>query len=245
MMNIEPALPKKTLGRNKWTDQEVDTLMSMAAEFADQQKRIRWREIAAATGHHESSCALKYHTIRSRAAGRLARELIDADQAAKQAVNAIKPVRPTSAGAYPVWSADEDARLLKACDGDAVQGIKAWQALAETFPGRSFYAVRQRYLSLRNQPAGIVRDRDRMSRPLRPQKRAPAGIKAHPEPLPQAEYATITAAFFRDPPPGRSALDKMRAGIAEDHPLPSRYHTRWEAAQASRPKITLATEPMR
>lgn len=241
MTSIEPALPKKTIEHNRWTEREVEILMSMASVFTDKGKRIRWREIARETGHHESSCALKYHTIRSRAAGRLARELIDAELAVK---DPVRKGRPVAAGPYPVWTQDEDDRLLKACAGDAIQGIKAWQELAEAFPGRTFYAVRQRYLSLRNQAAGIVRDRDRMSRPIRPQKRAPAGIKAHPEPLPPAEYETITSAFFKDPPPGRSALDKMRAGIV-DEALPDRYHTRWEAVQATRPKITLATEPMR
>lgn len=244
MSSIEPALPKKTIEHNRWTEREVEILMSMASVFADQGKRIRWREIAQETGHHESSCALKYHTLRSRAAGRLARALIDADLAAKEAIESIKPVRPVSAGAYPVWTTDEDARLLKACDAGAVQGIKAWQKLAESFPGRTFYAVRQRYLWLRNQAAGIVRDRDRNARPLRPKKRPPAGVKAHPEPLPYFEYATVTAEFFKDPPPGRSALDKRNAGIVDDA-LPDRYHTRWEAKAANRPKITLATEPMR
>lgn len=237
MSNIEPALPKKTIEHNRWADREVEILMSMASVFVDQGKRIRWREIAAATGHHESSCALKYHTLRSRAAGRLARALIDADLAVK---DPLRHGRVATSGGHPVWTSDEDARLLAACDGKGISGAAAWQKVAEGFPGRSYQAVRQRYVTLRNYAAGGVRDRDRNSRPTRP----PAGMKHHPDPLPAAEYQTITSAFFKDPPPGRSALDKRRAGIA-DEPLPDRYRTRFEAVQANRPKITLPTEPLR
>jgi hypothetical protein len=237
---IEPALPKKTLGRNSWTKGEVDILMSMAAEFTDQGKRIRWREIANATGHHEKSCALKYHTLRSRAAGCLTRDLVDADLALKDPVT---PTRPTTAGAYPVWSADEDARLLAACQGKAISGNAAWQKIAEGFPGRSFCAVRQRHLTLRQRADGIERDRAYRTR-AKPQIRTVPDRKNKPDRPQRAEHLTLTSALLGDPLPGRSALDRRRAGIGDDE-LPSSYHTRWESRIANRPKITLATEPMR
>lgn len=232
---IEPALPKKRIERNNWTHKEVDTLMSMASVFTEKGKRIRWREIAAATGHHESSCALKYHVVRSRAAGRLTRDLVDADLAVKYPVK-----RPTSAGAYPVWTADEDARLLTECHGRVIQGHAAWREIAEGFPGRSFYAVRQRYLTLRNHAAGIVRERDHRARPVRSVKRGPVKKQAPPKPQPTFEYETLTAAFFRDPPPGRSALDNRLAGISDPPAVDRRT-----AHLGYRPPITLATEPLR
>jgi hypothetical protein len=212
-----------------------DILMSMAVTFTDEGKRIRWRQIADATGHHESSCALKYHVIRSRAAGRLARELIDADLAVK---DPVKPATPAYGGkGYPVWTEDEDARVLAACLGEVIKGNAAWQKIAEGFPGRSLQAVRQRYVTLRNHAAGIVRDRDRDSRPV---KHVPVKTDPRPARLPAFEYQTLTSAFFKDPPPGRSALDKQRAGIVDEPFVDYR-----KALEHRFPKITLATEPMR
>ena len=232
----EPALPKKTIERNKWTPREIDILMSMAAEFTDQGRRIRWREIANATGHHESSCALKYHTVRSRAAGRLARELIDADLAIKDPVKPVKT--PYGGKGAPVWSAEDDVRLLAACQGKIISGEAAWRKIAAGFPGRSFLAVRQRYLTLRKHADGILPDRDTMSRPIRPDKRQPVPTRS--ERLSAADHPTITAWFFRDPPPGRSALDKRNAGIVDPpDPVDRRIVHRPMAP------ITLATEPLR
>jgi len=236
-MSIEPALPKKTIEHNRWTEPEIDILMSMASVFTDQNKRIRWREIASATGHHESSCALKYHTVRSRAAGRLARDLIDADLAAKD--QPVKPAKaPYGGKGAPVWSAEDDVRLLAACQGKIISGEAAWRKIAEGFPGRSFLAVRQRYMTLRKHADGILPDRDRMSRPIRPDRRQP--VLNRSERLSAIDHTTITAAFFKDPPPGRSALDKKRAGIVDPPDPVDRRIVHRPMAQ-----ITLATEPMR
>lgn len=148
-------------------------------------------------------------------------------------------------GAYPRWTKEEDDRLLSICSGRQIARVAGWEKVAEEFPGRSAVAVRQRYLELRNRAAGIVRTRVRSSQAevtlLRPPVKRDHPV---PAPLPPVEYTTLTAAFFRDPPPGRSALDKMRAGITDDD-LPHDYRTHAEARMANRPKITLATEPMR
>lgn len=234
----EPALPKKTIEHNKWTEREVGILMSMASEFTDQGKRVRWRKIAAATGHHESSCALKYHTIRSRAAGRLARELIDADLAANN--HPAKPVKaPYGGKGAPVWSAEDDVRLLAACQGKTISGEAAWRKIAEGFPGRSFRAVRQRFLDLRNRAAGIKSERAFRSR-ARPQLRTTAEKRMAFVKPPPPQHLTLTSALFGDPPLGRSALDKMRAGIVDaPDPVDRRIVHRPVAP------ITLATEPMR
>lgn len=287
---IEPALPKKKLGRNKWTEAEVDTLMSMAAEFTKQNKRVRWREIAAATGHHESSCALKYHTLRSRAAGRLARELVDADLAAKHTGKPQPPVIIASPSGTRRWTAEEIA-LLEKLHNDGL----SWSAVADRLdrtegscatklsdirrarakvtgdpPLKARIAWREEdvaeVIRLRevermvwadidrrlNRPAGsscckyesLRRGREQVSKHGGGGRIDFAELGREREARRSLAHPTLTAAFFGDPLPGYSALDKRLAGIADDS-LPPAYHTRFEGAQASRPKITLATEPMR
>ena len=151
-----------------------------------------------------------------------------------------KPAQ-TFRGAYPCWTKDEDDRLLSICSRAPIKGIEAWQKVVDEFPGRTLVAVRQRYLVLRNLAAGIVRVRTRPAKPKGRQIRSPFKPIAMPPAPPPVEYKTLTAAFFRDPPPGRSALDKRNAGIGDD--LPPSNHC--EVYYASRPKITLATEPLR
>lgn len=226
----EPALPKKHLKRKVWTDSDVSTLMVMADKHTSQGKRIRWREISYVLDREPTSCAVKYHTVRSLAAGRIARDLIDADLAARD------PVK--HAGAYPKWSAEEDAKLLAACKGNIIRGEASWVKIAEGFPGRSFYAVRQRYLTLRNQIAGVVRDRDRKSRPIVPRKRAPVVARFQPVPASRAAHKTLTSALLGDPLPGRSALDRKRAGIVDEVVVDHR-----NASILNRPKITLPEVP--
>jgi hypothetical protein len=73
---------------------------------------------------------------------------------------------------------------------------------------------------------------------LRRARRKEALLSASDKP---SEHLTITASVLGDPLPGRSALDKKRAGIVENLP-PSNHR---EVYFASRPRITLATEPLR
>lgn len=118
------------------------------------------------------------------------------------------------AGSYPTWSPDDDARLLARCAARQVKGEQAWRAIAEHFPGRSFFAVRQRYLILRMKAAGIARNRKRKSRAVKGRKRfAPTASPLQLRPL-LPEHKTLTAAFFGDPLPGRSALDQKRSAQA-------------------------------
>jgi hypothetical protein len=116
-------------------------------------------------------------------------------------------MKQTTAGTYTCWSSKEDARLREICAGRIIRGHAAWQQIAEDFPGRSFYAVRQRWLTMRMEAAGIKRERHPRQRPPREQKRVMPG-PAVPERLPLVDHKTLTAAFFGDPLPGRSALDK-------------------------------------
>lgn len=118
------------------------------------------------------------------------------------------------AGPHPFWSAEEDKRVLELCQH--VSGEQAWREVAERFPGRTHYAVRQRFLTLRNRAAGIKRERTDSERPIRTQKRtivgaAPIVLQTPPDLPPPA---SLTAFLLGDPLPGRSALDQKRGGIA-------------------------------
>lgn len=194
------------IDRKQWTSAQVEALLSAAIKFTDRNELIRWVEIAPVTGHSGKSCASKYHQIVSRVEGPLTRELIDAELARSDRV--MPSGKPKTRGAYPLWTGEEDARLLAACESRSVLGTEAWQKISADFPGRSMYAVRQRYLVLRNLAAGIVRQRVRSERPKRLRVRMPVKPEAIPPRLPPVEYKTLTAAFLGDPPPGRSALDK-------------------------------------
>lgn len=110
----------------------------------------------------------------------------------------------------PVWSSEEDETLLSACRGTMVSGDAAWQKVADLLPGRSFTAVRQRIITLRNKARGILRDPDRKDRPLKRKKSLAAeAVLSPPVSLPQ--HRTLTAFLFGDPLPGRSALDQKRS----------------------------------
>lgn len=118
-----------------------------------------------------------------------------------------------TAGAYKVWSEEEDRQLLDATRERAIRGDHAWHVVSEDFPGRSMEAVRQRYLNLRNASAGIERDRHPQPRKVktRRERTMPAEKIAIAKP---PEYTSLTAAIFGDPRPGRSALDQKRSAAS-------------------------------
>jgi hypothetical protein len=181
----EPALPKRRVTLKKWAPEEVDILVARADAYRNKGKRVRWRAIAAETGHHESSCTQKYHQLRKRAADLAARAEIDRRLAEEERKVVLRPPEPRHV----------------------------------PLPVR----VQNPEVGVGTSTAKLVMD---------------AQLRA------RIEVQGITAGLLGDPMPGRSALDKMRAGIVDDPLLPA-YHTRFEGAQASRPKITLATGPLR
>lgn len=173
----EPAIPRTRIKRYTWTEEQIEILMRKASWYTNRGMRVRWRKIAALTGHHENSCSLKYHLLRKNAEAIEERARIDAENArlAKQIRTQVKPVP------LPVRVID-----------------------AEHSRGGSFRLQVDAELRARIGEQGV------------------------------------TAGLLGDPPPGRSALDKMRSGIVDEPFIDSR------AAQMSRyAPITLATEPMR
>jgi hypothetical protein len=118
-----------------------------------------------------------------------------------------------TAGAYKCWSAEEDERLLALCHGKVIHGEEAWWQIAEGFPGRSRCAVQQRHLTLRMRAAGIKRSHPPRPRPISSRERKMPDDTPPPRPVFLQHY-DLTAAFFGDPLPGRSALDQKRGASA-------------------------------
>jgi hypothetical protein len=112
-----------------------------------------------------------------------------------------------TAGAYPVWTSQEDALLLELCRDRIIRGDHGWNNISQHFSRRSMVAVRQRYLILRNRAAGVERDRH-----PKPRDGTKGRERRMPEPAytppPVVSHTSLTAAFFGDPLPGRSALDR-------------------------------------
>lgn len=121
-------------------------------------------------------------------------------------------------GAYPIWTAEEDARLIEICAAASVQGIAAWRAVAEEFPGRSYFAVRQHYLTLRQKAAGVTRTR-RKERPAPERSRQMPASVPSASTIPATEHLSLTAALCGDPLPGRSALDQKRCTQTNRRPI--------------------------
>ena len=109
----------------------------------------------------------------------------------------------------PNWSVSEDSLLLEICKKRRPFGKAGWIRAAAEFPGRTAEALRHRFTTLEKHSKGIVRKR--AVRPDRPPRRYPKRVYTMQEPtIPAAlpEHTSLTAAFFGDPLPGRSALDR-------------------------------------
>lgn len=171
--------PKKRIKRQKWTDAEIAQLLKLVDGFKARGLRPRWREIAAATGHHDNSCVVKYHSIRSREADLAARKEIDQKIAAAEARPLFKTPVPHDVPMKPRVQNPEFGR-----------GTSTWRLQIDA-EMRSRIAVRG-----------------------------------------------VTGGLLGDPMPGRSALDRRRAGIV-DPPPPIDHRT-----AKLPPKVTLATDPM-
>jgi hypothetical protein len=119
-------------------------------------------------------------------------------------------------GPYPAWTDAEDRRLLDKLDGRQGVGQEFWIEFAAEFPARSFYAVRQRYLTLRQKASGLPpKPRVRHTHPVKSQKhRRFTGQEPVVAVPPQPPHETLTAFLCGDPLPGRSALDQKRSASA-------------------------------
>lgn len=99
------------------------------------------------------------------------------------------------------WLAADVVQLINLRD----VGKLSFPAIAELFPGRSKKDCANKYYLEQARHANTARvpvERRRTKEEIVAGRQQPAGLP---------EYTTLTAAFFGDPTPGRSALDKIRA----------------------------------
>ncbi len=115
----------------------------------------------------------------------------------------------TAPPGWAKWCGADDERLLALCREPPV-GNDAWCALAKIFPGRSAFACRQRYFTLRRLARGEASPARIIARkPPDGSSSAPAvDIEASLRAASQLRHASLTAAILGDPLPGRSALDR-------------------------------------
>lgn len=101
------------------------------------------------------------------------------------------------------WSYPESTKLLKAC-GDRSIPRTEWMAIAASLGGtRTVAACKQQLAKLR------ALDRRKKNQVKADARRAEMQAPPAPHALPQ--HASLTAAIFGDPLPGRSALDQRRS----------------------------------
>lgn len=118
--------------------------------------------------------------------------------------------RPKGSTKRDCFSNEDTARIMQLRDE---RGL-SWPDIAKQFPEKTQVQIRNRYHTRlayeKHKESGVL---------------SPSSFHEHRDPGAEAEalrqracvpeYATLTASFFGDPRPGRSALDKRRAGIVD------------------------------
>lgn len=103
----------------------------------------------------------------------------------------------------PHWSPAEDAQLPAIGDVPRRMTREHWQAIAEQVGNnRTWMACRQRYLDLRR------KEHHRAGRKANGRIDRRTVMQEPPSAAALPRHTSLTAAFFGDPPPGRSALDR-------------------------------------
>jgi Myb-like DNA-binding domain len=112
------------------------------------------------------------------------------------------------------WTEADDALLSQLCEHQSTALLHPnWHEIAKHFEGRSWLACRQHWLRLRRGASGAA-PRVRMTE-WRANGRISKAAKTRMQPPPAAlpSHTSLTAAVLGDPLPGRSALDRKRAGV--------------------------------
>lgn len=93
---------------------------------------------------------------------------------------------------------------------------RSWDNIAKSFPGRTADACKQLHNIMLREAQGLFRPKVSEPRKVNGRIHRTADdvrlMAERPAPLP--EYTSITAEFFGDPRPGRSALDRLRSGMS-------------------------------
>lgn len=109
------------------------------------------------------------------------------------------------------WTETENAYLMSTCGKRSSISDHEWPAIAKGMgTNRTPDGCKQQFHKLRRTAKGIApkaRIRRRKTE-IVADMQSPLDLDTLPQ------HTSLTAAFFKDPLPGRSALDQMRAGLA-------------------------------
>lgn len=212
--------------RHKWTKAEEIDLMAQKANGETD------KYLAAHFNTTRAAVANKYERLLAKTRDA---ELTRKAYAGKPQKQKSEPRAVTQAyqrnGAR--WTPEDNATLVSDADAGidfADIGIKLnrtrWACKVQ-------YGCLKRGTSSRGVPIGLTIPTKKTTRELALE--AAAQVRKHP-----VSYDSLTSEFFKDPPPGRSALDRKNAGIADARRCPPAPDLR---SGIRMNPITLATRP--
>lgn len=217
----------------RWTQLQCDLLFSMRKDGKSR------AEIAAAIGVSIGSADVKYNKLKSARAAR-------AKLAAVGVVVSEGDVRPSGrrharGKPSPRWSVEHNLYLIAETERSV-----PFETIGQAI-NRTRWACKVQYHALKSGRArGVAAKTPPAAAPAGRPTQPPTARLMHTSALvTDAELRSriqsqgITAGLLGDPPPGRSALDQLRAGGVEQ---PQRIDYRTVKLG---PKVTLATEPLR
>ncbi len=205
--------------RRMWTKEDRDLLLEMKAG------RRPGKQIAAHFGVSVRAIDIQYERIR-HPEFKLKRELNRKYKTRPGLKGTWRPKPKGSLRSGDRWTEQENETLLARGDKGEEFG-EIGQAL-----NRSRWACKIQYHALKRGAAKIPSEDKRFKT-----SREITDLRIREIIANRPEHKSLTAAFFGDPLPGRSALDQIGARITEQQ-FDKRYSD-------YRPRITLATEPLR
>jgi hypothetical protein len=202
----------------RWRKEDAALLLAM------KRQKVSRRKIAKHFGVTIHACDMK--VVRLRAAAKAA---ANGERPKRQPAGQSRPERRTQPA--PVrWSQAENDELVRRADaGEPFESIGADL-------GRTRWACKVHYHAIKRGTAATI-DAPPVGKKATQRQEAAAAARHARESAQQ--HQTLTAELFGDPLPGRSALDRLRAGIVDEPDVDRRPVHRPVAP------ITLATEPMR
>jgi hypothetical protein len=207
--------------RKIWTDQDRALLLKMKGE------RIPGKHIAAHFGVSVRAIDIQYERIR-HPEFRLKRKLVRQYKDRPGIKGTWRPKPMGSLRSGDRWTKEENQTLLTRGDkGDEFGEIG-------TTLNRSRWACKVQYNALKRGSAKSPSEDQRFKT-----SRETIDLRIRETLANRPQYESLTAAFFGDPLPGRSALDQIATHSDERQFAPDKRYSDF------RPSITLATEPLR
>lgn len=206
------------MSNKRWSKEDAELLLAM------KRQKVARRKIAAHFGVTVHACDMK--VVKLRAAAKAA---ANGERPKRQPAGQSRPERRTQPA--PVrWSQAENDELVRRADAR-----ETFEAIGAAL-GRTRWACKVHYHAIKRGTAAAIAAPPARKKATQRQE-ATAAARQFRETAPY--HSTLTAAFCGDPLPGRSALDRLRAGIV-DEPYAGRRTVHRPVAP-----ITLATEPLR